>query len=315
MESNTQRSPLSSWRDCFVLKRIRMLAPVGFKTEIKELCTLAGPVVLSHLMAYTLGFVSAIFCGHLGTVELAGVSLATSVLSSKPVNSASQGLNKRYKMVPLHLKVTNALYQSIIWPPVITGLIVNILNAVIQYIFIFVLHQGIAGSAAANAISQYCMATTLFAYIIWKDLHKPTWGGWTKECLQDWGSYMYLAIPSMVMMCVEWWSYEIGSLLAGLISEVELGAQSIVLNSEQEWLGALQTQVHKPEDPGDSQDSAGTDTVELVDLEAGGAAVSPGEEELSLRSLLLRRGLVLTVMLFILAAGIIINLLINNLVT
>ncbi|KAK5904890.1 hypothetical protein CesoFtcFv8_006410 [Champsocephalus esox] len=70
----------------------------------------------------------------------------------------------------------------------------------------------------------------------------------------------------------------------------------------------------QPEDPGDSQDSAGTYTVELVDREAGGAAVSPGEEELSLRSLLLRRGLVLAVMLFILAAGIIINLLINNLV-
>ncbi|KAL3057545.1 hypothetical protein OYC64_007918 [Pagothenia borchgrevinki] len=71
----------------------------------------------------------------------------------------------------------------------------------------------------------------------------------------------------------------------------------------------------QPEDPGDSQDSAGTDTVELEDREAGGPAVSPGEEELSLRSLLLRRGLVLAVMLFILAAGIIINLLINNLVT
>jgi len=55
--------------------------------------------------------------------------------------------------------------------------------------------------------------------------------------------------------------------------------------------------------------------VKLVDCEAGGPAVSPGEEELSLRSLLLRRGLVLAVMLFILAAGIIINLLINNLIT
>lgn len=35
------------------------------------------------------------------------------------------------------------------------------------------------------------------------------------ESLEDWGTYIYLGIPSMVMMCVEWWMYEIGSFLAG----------------------------------------------------------------------------------------------------
>nr|XP_020444985.1 multidrug and toxin extrusion protein 1-like [Monopterus albus] len=61
-----------------------------------------------------------------------------------------------------------------------------------------------------------------------KGLHKATWGGWSKACLQDWGSYIHLAIPSMVMLCVEWWAYESVGFLAGLISEVELGAQSVV---------------------------------------------------------------------------------------
>lgn len=32
----------------------------------------------------------------------------------------------------------------------------------------------------------------------------------------------------MLMLCLEWWMYEIGGFLAGVISEVELGAQSIV---------------------------------------------------------------------------------------
>uniref|UniRef100_A0A3B5LR01 Solute carrier family 47 member 3 n=1 Tax=Xiphophorus couchianus TaxID=32473 RepID=A0A3B5LR01_9TELE len=52
--------------------------------------------------------------------------------------------------------------------------------------------------------------------------------GWSKECLVDWKSYIQLAVPGMVMMCVEWWTYEIGGFLAGLISEVELGTQSVV---------------------------------------------------------------------------------------
>ncbi|NWW03386.1 S47A2 protein, partial [Oreocharis arfaki] len=52
--------------------------------------------------------------------------------------------------------------------------------------------------------------------------------GWSRECLVDWGSFIWLAVPGMVMMCIEWWTFEIGSFLAGLISVVELGAQSII---------------------------------------------------------------------------------------
>uniref|UniRef100_A0A671TPI9 Solute carrier family 47 member 3 n=1 Tax=Sparus aurata TaxID=8175 RepID=A0A671TPI9_SPAAU len=118
--------------------------------------------------------------------------------------------------------------QGIIWPQVITGVVVNILNALINYIFLYQLNLGVAGSAASNALSQFCMSGLLYAYILWKGLHKATWGGWSKKCLQDWGSYMYLAIPSMIMICAEWWMYEIGGFLSGLINEVELGAQSVV---------------------------------------------------------------------------------------
>ncbi|KAF6724870.1 Multidrug and toxin extrusion protein 1 [Oryzias melastigma] len=118
--------------------------------------------------------------------------------------------------------------QGIIWPQVITGFLVNLLNALINYLLLFVLKMGVAGSALANTLSQFSMAGILYAYIVCRGLHKATWAGWSRECLQDWGSYIRLAIPSMVMLCVEWWTYEIGGFLAGLISEVELGAQTIV---------------------------------------------------------------------------------------
>ncbi|XP_064158104.1 multidrug and toxin extrusion protein 1-like isoform X1 [Anguilla rostrata] len=118
--------------------------------------------------------------------------------------------------------------QGIIWPQVITGIVGNVLNALINYIFLFVLDLGVVGSAAANTISQYYLALFLFAYIYCKGLHKPTWGGWSVECLQEWGSFLNLAIPSMLMTCLEWWVYDIGGFLAGLISEVELDSQSVV---------------------------------------------------------------------------------------
>ncbi|XP_074507042.1 multidrug and toxin extrusion protein 1-like [Sebastes fasciatus] len=118
--------------------------------------------------------------------------------------------------------------QGIIWPQVITGAIGNVLNVIVNYILLYVLDLGVVGSAAANAISQSASALILYIYIYWKGLHKATWSGWSLDCLQEWGLFTHLAIPSMLMLCLEWWSFELGGLLAGLISEVELGAQSIV---------------------------------------------------------------------------------------
>ncbi|XP_062867410.1 multidrug and toxin extrusion protein 1-like [Trichomycterus rosablanca] len=118
--------------------------------------------------------------------------------------------------------------QGIIWPQVITGVAGNILNALINYIFLHVFNLGVPGSAAANSISQCSLALFLYIYIRRKGLHKATWDGWSRDCLQEWGAFIRLALPSMLMLCVEWWTYEIGGFLAGLISEAELGAQSII---------------------------------------------------------------------------------------
>ncbi|KAL6471176.1 hypothetical protein MHYP_G00198260 [Metynnis hypsauchen] len=118
--------------------------------------------------------------------------------------------------------------QGIIWPLVITGAIANVLNALSNYIFLFILDLGITGSAAANTVSQYLMAIVLFVYIRCRGLHKDTWHGWSMECLQEWDTFFHLAIPGMLMLCAEWWTYELGAFLAGLISPVELGAQSII---------------------------------------------------------------------------------------
>uniref|UniRef100_A0A3Q2ZU11 Solute carrier family 47 member 3 n=1 Tax=Kryptolebias marmoratus TaxID=37003 RepID=A0A3Q2ZU11_KRYMA len=261
MERDTQGSLFSSWRECFILKRVRMLVPVGFKGEIRELSKLAGPVFMAQLMSFAVSFISTVFCGHLGKTELAGVALSIAtygsgnlmrigvilqraililllacfpcwaiLINTEPILLAVRQEPEVARLAQMYVKIfMPALPVSgIIWPQVITGFVVNLLNALINYIVLFVFKMGVAGSAIANAFSQFAMAGFLYGYIRWKGLHKATWAGWTKECLQDWGSFIRLAIPAMVMLCVEWWTYEIGGFLAGLISEVELGAQSVV---------------------------------------------------------------------------------------
>lgn len=46
--------------------------------------------------------------------------------------------------------------------------------------------------------------------------------------------YFYLGIPSALMICIEWWAYEVITILAGYIS-VEAQATQVVLTN----IGAL----------------------------------------------------------------------------
>ncbi|KAI5626706.1 hypothetical protein C0J50_13666, partial [Silurus asotus] len=127
------------------------------------------------------------------------------------------------------LQVSYLQNQGVIIPQMYASVVANVVNVLFNYILLFWWDLGVHGSAAANCFAQVFSCFTLFAYIRLKKLHVKTWGGWSSESLQEWGNYMKLAIPSTLMLCFEWWIYEIGGFLAGMLGEVDLAAQHVVI--------------------------------------------------------------------------------------
>ncbi|XP_045146745.1 multidrug and toxin extrusion protein 2 isoform X2 [Echinops telfairi] len=270
-----------------------VLFPVGFVAEARSLFVLSGPLMLSFLIYV----VSTVFCGHLGKLELASVTLAVAFVNVCGVSvgfglaSACDTLmsqsfgspNKKHvgvilqrgtiilllsclpcwalflntqqlllllrqdpavsrltqDYVTIFIPALPAIFlycllakylqnQGIIWPEVLSGIVGNCINVLANYALVSVMNLGVKGSAYANTISQFMQTIFLFLYIVLKKLYLETWAGWSSQCLQDWGSFFSLAIPSMFMMCIEWWAYEIGSLLMGLLSVLDLSAQAVI---------------------------------------------------------------------------------------
>ena len=53
----------------------------------------------------------------------------------------------------------------------------------------------------------------------------------TRESFRELGSYLRVGVPSLVMLCLEWWSFEVLAFMAGYISLEATAAHVVVLNT------------------------------------------------------------------------------------
>ncbi|EDV29790.1 uncharacterized protein TRIADDRAFT_52541 [Trichoplax adhaerens] len=121
--------------------------------------------------------------------------------------------------------------QGNVIPAAIIGLIGNGINALLCYLFLFVFKWGLTGAAWASNISFCFLPVATLVYIKWKKVHLSTWDGWSQDLFLDWFSYMKLATAGVVMLCIEWWSFEVYTIAAGLLGTVALGAQGALVNT------------------------------------------------------------------------------------
>ncbi|KAJ2077280.1 ethionine resistance protein [Coemansia sp. RSA 988] len=89
---------------------------------------------------------------------------------------------------------------------------------------------GFLGAALANVTTNWLILAGIVVYTCHSEA-RGSWGGWTVQALWAMPQYFRLAIPSMVMICAEWWILDLLALAASYLGSATLAAQSIVINT------------------------------------------------------------------------------------
>ncbi|KAF0892671.1 hypothetical protein E2562_017649 [Oryza meyeriana var. granulata] len=136
-----------------------------------------------------------------------------------------------YGLLQCHVRFLQT--QNIVLPVMVSSGVTAVSHLPVCWLLVYRVGLGSKGAALANAISYLTNVTILAAYVRLSPACGSTWTGLSSEALRDMVGFMRLAVPSALMVCLEWWSFELLVLLSGLLPNPKLEASvlSICLSS------------------------------------------------------------------------------------
>lgn len=120
--------------------------------------------------------------------------------------------------------------QQIVNPQMVIVIITSVLHPLWCYLFIFPFNFSFIGAAYAKVLtSSICMIFTLI-YCLYKSLIQIPSLPELKEMIAHSKVFLELAFPSVVMICFDWWAYELMTLLSGNLGSIKLAANVALVN-------------------------------------------------------------------------------------
>lgn len=123
--------------------------------------------------------------------------------------------------------------QSVMRPAMVAVVLANVLNALLDWLFVFgklgAPALGAAGAAVATATCQYFQVAVL-AWLA-RDRLREAWAAW--EAPVVWGRVTQLlrsGVPVGFQVATESWAFQVATFLAGRVSTEALAAHGVVLN-------------------------------------------------------------------------------------
>ncbi|RRT83441.1 hypothetical protein B296_00002219 [Ensete ventricosum] len=108
-----------------------------------------------------------------------------------------------------------------------------LLHIPLNVLLVFVLRLGVPGVALAAVVTNLNMALFLIGYLRVSRACELTWRGWSRAALRGLSPVLRLALPSCVGVCLEWWWYEIMTVLAGYLPDptAAVGATAVLIQT------------------------------------------------------------------------------------
>ncbi|KAG8376130.1 hypothetical protein BUALT_Bualt09G0031300 [Buddleja alternifolia] len=112
--------------------------------------------------------------------------------------------------------------QSLVIPMLWSSLASLCIHLPLCWFFIFKLKLGNVGAAISICFSYWSNVILLGIYVKCSSTCKKTRASFSRDVFLTAGEFFRFAIPSAVMVCMEWWTFEIVILLGGLLPNPEL---------------------------------------------------------------------------------------------
>ncbi|KAL6646799.1 hypothetical protein ACP70R_015493 [Stipagrostis hirtigluma subsp. patula] len=136
-----------------------------------------------------------------------------------------------YGMLQCHVRFLQT--QNLVVPVMLSSGATAVVHPAVCWVLVHGLGLGRNGAALANAVSYLTNLSILATYVRLSPSCKRSWAGFSSEAFRGVPEFLKLAVPSALMVCMEWWSFELLVLLSGLLPnpKLETAVLSICLNT------------------------------------------------------------------------------------
>uniref|UniRef100_A0ACD6AMS1 Uncharacterized protein n=2 Tax=Avena sativa TaxID=4498 RepID=A0ACD6AMS1_AVESA len=136
-----------------------------------------------------------------------------------------------YGLLQCHIRFLQS--QNIVFPVMLSAAATALFHFAVCWLLVHGLGLGSKGVAIGKAISYWINVVMLAVYVRVSSTCKNTWTGFSMEAFRGARDFFRLAVPSALMVCLEWWSFEALVMLSGLLPnpKLETSVLSITLST------------------------------------------------------------------------------------
>eukprot|EP00826_Nyctotherus_ovalis_P053901 TRINITY_DN7035_c0_g2_i8.p1 TRINITY_DN7035_c0_g2~~TRINITY_DN7035_c0_g2_i8.p1 ORF type:complete len:382 (-),score=55.41 TRINITY_DN7035_c0_g2_i8:61-1086(-) len=122
------------------------------------------------------------------------------------------------------------LSQQISRPQMVIQFVNTALFSFYCHIFVYWLDFGLYGIMAAKAVGELVYVLCIVLYISFSSCCSSSLTAPSHNMFTGWREYLVIAFPSLFMICLEWWGFQVMNLMSGRIGVADLAANAISMN-------------------------------------------------------------------------------------